>query len=497
MIRFFVFILCVFSCGLVFAEDQNIHIMASGDNVLELADSRQLTFATDGKVTGAWLSPNGKHVVYITELGNLCVVNTSGGHSTILMDAGKYASILEQPEQQLSESIWLPEGNAMVTWAPNSQYFAVLADRYEANKSGSSSYLLVLSPKGEIRASLHISASNTDRMLWRQDSRQIVLTVRESLTDEGKESQVCDCIKLINVFQSTDETLYKPKENQYLNILGWKKVDKSILVSVFNIKSNDKTRIEEVDLNGRDARLIESFPRFTDKYDYLSPDGTYRAVQHSDKITIESDATDTEVRSVAGKVSFNCWAPDGGMFAYERCDTIKGEVESRTQDICSLWIANLQSHKFNHMLVASEVKGAPTWSNNGLKIGYISRGRLHVAELAWRKPDSKEKLQIGLPLTEQEEKDMLLSHGKEISLALAMYAGDWDGAMPQADVHEALKPYMRHDDLFFKPGTKQDVFTYYPHESMDNADTIIGTLDSPYSWKVAIYADGHTATVQK
>ena len=83
-----------------------------------------------------------------------------------------------------------------------------------------------------------------------------------------------------------------------------------------------------------------------------------------------------------------------------------------------------------------------------------------------------------------------------------MYAQDWDGEFPPADrFMKALGPYMGRQDIFFRPGTQQNVFQYFPQTNMSDisspSDTPIGIFDIGYGWKIVLYADGHVKVVQK
>jgi len=83
--------------------------MISGARILELAQTRQLTSRPDGVVQGAWISPNGRYVAYLTRQSDrslVCVVRSSGGQPTVLMGSQQKPS--EQVTGYPSSEEWMP-----------------------------------------------------------------------------------------------------------------------------------------------------------------------------------------------------------------------------------------------------------------------------------------------------------------------------------------------------------------------------------------------------
>jgi len=66
---------------------------------------------------------------------------------------------------------------------------------------------------------------------------------------------------------------------------------------------------------------------------------------------------------------------------------------------------------------------------------------------------------------------------------------------------EALKPYIGDQNVFFRPGTQQNAFQYFPQTNMGDvlspSETEIGIIDVGYAWKIVLYADGHVKEVWK
>ncbi|MCX6374577.1 MAG: hypothetical protein NTU88_00805, partial [Armatimonadetes bacterium] len=261
--------------------------------------------------------------------------------------------------------------------------------------------------------------------------------------------------------------------------------------------------LREVRLHGGGDTLIQDDYRANG----LSPDRklrvtTDRGLQVENLITRETTTVLKEF-----KWTFPTWTPDSRMLAYERPGELWDENHRRSEQTASIWLALLQSGLRNHMCVASDADPdvSPSFSADCLRMAYISRGRLRLAELAWRDLTVDEKIAAGIPLTEQEEKDKMLENAKRIAAALAMYNGDYDGRLPFGDtVTDLLSPYVqswRGGNPFFRPGTETPVFQYYEFPSLASiqfpATTIIGVLDSGFSWRVILYADGHVRVVPK
>ena len=125
-----------------------------------------------------------------------------------------------------------------------------------------------------------------------------------------------------------------------------------------------------------------------------------------------------------------------------------------------------------------------------------------MAELAWRELDARGKAEAGLPLDEEEEKQIIVENALQVGLALTRYAMDWDDKFPAADsFRQDIEPYLRTPNFMLRPGTDQYIvqYTQLPPLSQikDTTNTVMATLDAGFSWQVVVYADGHVKVVPK
>jgi len=133
-------------------------------------------------------------------------------------------------------------------------------------------------------------------------------------------------------------------------------------------------------------------------------------------------------------------------------------------------------------------------------MAYVSQGRVFVAESVWTPLTVSDKLEAGLPLTEEEEKDVLTANAKQLGVAMNMYACDNDDKFPPGDTYmQDILSYLPNESLFNRPGTNQPVFQYFPLSGANDspATTIMGMFDVGYQWKIILYADGHVQIVPK
>ena len=116
----------------------------------------------------------------------------------------------------------------------------------------------------------------------------------------------------------------------------------------------------------------------------------------------------------------------------------------------------------------------------------------------------EEKLDAGIKLTEEEEKQALVGQGKQVGTALEQCMMDMKSGLPGSLTD--LQPFASAK-TFLRPGTDQMIFKFLlPEDPWKTnsegkryipGDTIIGEFDTGYSWKVVVYIGGRAEVVQK
>ena len=113
----------------------------------------------------------------------------------------------------------------------------------------------------------------------------------------------------------------------------------------------------------------------------------------------------------------------------------------------------------------------------------------------------------GLPLSEENVKQLVEANAEEIGIAILSLAFREEGFPSAASIGESLKKQLDYvdapDDALYFPGTQKSIFTYRDpgvtkwEDIKDPGKTVMGELDPGYGWKVLIFADSHTETVAK
>jgi hypothetical protein len=467
---------------------------------LEVADNRQLTFRADGFVGDAWISPDGKYVVYATigEFGRkLCLVRASGGKPSVLMQTS--------PLDPSAKEIWLPGSTHMPTmaaWSPDSRLIAYNAGRLvpgEPNRP-EESWVIIRTIAGLVRCSFLLPEETRLREspMWSPDGKRLATTFRviEKLADENL--QITEKVLVLNTLTSTMD-VRSPQSGRLMHLEGWDKGSDAVRCVI--VDPQDVRQLCEIRLDGKlDRVIVAQLPEGR-----FSPDGLLYAQVEGGEIKVRKCATGEEVQVMKADCDrFLSWLPDGKKLMYSTMARVRDEEGRRGRTLNSIWIASLDNHRLNRMCVSldAEMGTALNWSSDGMKLAYISQGRAYVAELVRRPMSLLEKNAAGIPLDEQEQKAlrmMLMNSAKQIGAGMHMYMADWDDKQPGSDsLMQDLLPYLRRDDLFFLPGTEQPIFQYFPGWTYDNpAETIVMTLDAGYGWQIALYADGHVKVIPK
>ncbi|MFQ3612006.1 MAG: hypothetical protein SNJ72_10995, partial [Fimbriimonadales bacterium] len=144
-------------------------------------------------------------------------------------------------------------------------------------------------------------------------------------------------------------------------------------------------------------------------------------------------------------------------------------------------------------------------NENGLALVSV-HDQLYYVPLTRRDPQTlEEALACGKKITDEKLARHFLSTGRQIAMALLMYAQDYDESFPLADteVSQVLLPYLNNPSLLEHPLTKQPVFTYLLNgENLANienpAETKMGIVDwGDPQFVVVIYVDGHAKMVPR
>ena len=460
---------------------------------LELSENRQITYGPEG-VSTATISPDGKRVAYLSIKDNtisLCLARANGTSATAVISSPYYLF----PEDRPAEGeTWLFE--PQIAWSPDSKHIAIPAAKNIWNPTSKTEQIcvLILASNGAHEATLTAphQYSEIQTPVFSPNSRKLAVIV-----NGHPQGQYEYAVVIYDVPQSSGQVIYSQPVTA-VELDNWDSDGQSIRAFIYDKSGYHHQRIW---LNGQPNDTI------TDKHNSnpVSPDGTLRISQEKPSIVVENVLTGNSATVVNGtELSAVSWTPDNRMFLCKKQEKISDKASNRIRTLNTLWLANVKSTKMNTMCVALDYdsKVKPTWSTDCTKMAYTCNGRLYVAELNWREPNIKEKFAAGIA-TEEEEKELLRANAKEIGIGLQMYTNDWDGAYPdEAKVIEALTPYLRAGDLFYKPGTDQLIFKYIPpgvkeSEIYDFSNTIIGELDLGRSWKVVFYTDTHARVVDK
>jgi hypothetical protein len=163
-----------------------------------------------------------------------------------------------------------------------------------------------------------------------------------------------------------------------------------------------------------------------------------------------------------------------------------------------LWVRRTQGPKVMSAVPVGVTPGTAdpqtVWSPTGTQVAFIAHGDLFVTDLTIRDATAIEKYKAGEELTCQEEREVAISHLKQIGLGLIQYSQDYDENLPSSDHwQDKIKPYLGTDTLYsvgkyqvaYRPPTDL-AFAHIDYP----AGTVIATLDLPCA-SLALMADGH------
>ena len=494
-------VLLILACAAISA-DVGIHRMIANGRVFELQDTLQITTRADGEVGGAWISPDGKYVAYMDTQGDerVGLVRSSGGRPSILMEAPK--------DRTARVQFWLPRSHSgpdecHPAWSPDSRlvaFYAVLLTPDGPEDSvyyAIAHYVVVMTTAGQVRAQIVLPTGTRgiEPFYWSPDSHKLACVVRRGERSAGQPEQRTTDMLVLDTANGTAQPLCS-KPDATMHIRRWSPDGKSLRCAV---KDASGWQITEFYLDGRPDSLAETVKTLED----ASPDGHWKkgdckglcieSCVSGEKKQVFKDAT----------VDFLGWTPDSKLIMYQQGITVPDRSGKRSRELNSIWLAVAEDQRLNHMCVAldADKNSAYGFSSDGTKFAYVCQGRVCLAQLGWTDPDVFDKMAAGIPLTEDEEKELLVGSAKVIACAAFMYAEDHNGSFPSDAFMDELGPYVPGAGLFNRPGTDQMAFQYFPFGKMSDvgnpAETVLGSFDVGYGWQVILYADGHVIVQPK
>ncbi len=504
--------------------DDDLHRMVVGERFLELVENRQITYRADGQVSGAWISPNGASLLCQFDAdaegdapepaSRLVIMPRSGGRPVPLTTGLDVRG--GQLPAEADELVPMMQDLGIETslvWSPNSRLIALPAmhttykrssDGQSLEQSSQQTCIAVMSASGNRQMVFSLSGLGEldSPLVWSTDSKKIACTLISSQEGEDGKGWLSYRLCVLDLASGSAQTVRTGKDPMVP--VGWGSDGKAVSFAERRVKTQ-VWQFMEASLDGKSVRTVGEYadPNRT------SPNGVYQLLnQDGTGIRIEDRSTRKQIAVVKSTDVLGLgWSPDSRMLMYYRLQTIEGENGTAYEPITTLWLVYVAGAKRNHMCIALDAElgysnPIPTWSTDCSKLAYISRGRACVAELTWTELDADGKLEAGLPLTEEEEKDMIVRNASQLAKSILSYTADQNDRFPPAEsFRKDIEPYLPSADAFLRPGTDQYIVQYFPQPPISQiestSDTMLATLDAGYGWQVVLYVDGHVKVVQK
>lgn len=507
------------------SADDDMHSMVVGDKLLTLSENRQITYGADGTVCSVWISPNGVNLVcrFKSDADKdsdgpefvLRIVPASGGRA-IPLKTGPDIIPGQLPAEcdELVPTMYDLDIPNVLAWSPNSRMFAFPADHIaykrssdgtDLERSSEQCCIAVMNTSGNRQAVFPLSGLGNliGPLVWSPDSKKIACALAAWEKKASGKSEISNILCVLDLATGSVQSLLTEKDRAVFPV-GWRSDGKAVSFAERPAKAYT-WQFMEASLDGKPTRIIGDYADPED----LSPNGAYRLMnRYEDGVRIEDRSTGKTIDLVKFKNTlFSGWSPDSRMVAYYRGETIKTDDGNPDGSrIEMLWVASVEGKKRNHMCFAVSTQlgswvEPPTWSADCTKLAYVSRSRAHVAELVWKELDARGKSEAGLPLTEEETKEIMIMNGHQLGLGIMRYMSDHDDTLPSADTfRQDVSPYI-DPSVMLRPGTDQYIvqYTQLPPLSQikDTTNTVMATLDAGFSWQVVVYADGHVKVVPK
>ena len=524
LLRFIALCILLTATPGIAAEERSFHSlskMVMVDKVLELRETRQVTFREDGDVTNATISPDGRYVLYSTIVPDtdsadrherLCVMKATGGKSVVILDG--HVSDLYFPCNSNKDD-WLYSWESAI-WSPDSKLISIPASYEDKQKPQdknsdqpvdtspkSQDYMLVYSRDGSLKAQFEVP-EGAFFFEWSPNSRYLAGVVN-GVRDSQTHLRACSVL-ILDMTTGQSQTIYELSA-KYLGLEKWSDDSRSLLCFELIDKKNNK--YHKIYLDGRNPTEYEGsafISHMKTDDDALKFDWPGKEKE----VAIRNASNDEIICKLKLDDDYDVcmWIPHTRLLTYCRSNTLQDGHEGRSKKLKSLWIMYPQGKKLNSMCVAYDVDSSTmTSSKDHLKSAYVSNGHVFVIELESRAATPREKAAAGTPLTEEETKSLTLENARQIYDALSAYISGAEYYPSEENFAGGVGYHLRDSDALLVPGSNKPAFTYhfpgepgkdvYPGNLKSIAETLLGSLDAGYQWQIDLYADGHTVIVQK
>ena len=491
-------------CSLGWAEDDvSIHCMAVGNRILEVQENRQLTFRSDGNADCPTISPNGKTIAYLLNRDkstSLCLVRSSGGKPTAVLSGPTEPEFPNTEQREAKGQLW-SLGSGSVEWSPDGKLMVVRGIRcaWDGKKETQTDCALVLTANGEYVRTFELPESV---LRLCPSSNAIVATQahRDAPNGESEHTKIASDLIIFDIANGSIRKIDLGRGVAYFK--RWTDNGQALL---YTCMSKGEHSLKKAWLDGKQ---IETISAKIDINTDVSPDGRFQVDIGDDEVTIRDIQAGKIIRTLKGpSVMPTTWSPNSSMLLYSQSLSVKDAAEQISRELSSLWATTMSPGKMGTMCIVPEFDedNSVSCSRDGLRIAYTFGGRLYVAELGFRNPTASESKAAGLPLTEENIKELVAGNADYVAAALLSLAAD-SGEFPSAaSIEERLKAELKDlevPDALFMPGTQRSIFTFHDPgvkfgEIKDKGKTLIGDLDAGYAWKVLIYANSNTKIVDK
>lgn len=358
----------------------NCGCSAAGRNqVLQLASTRRLTRAVDGRVGEAFISPDGGKVVYLLKRGDTSefgLATVATGKSVRLVLSGSLRGDQTAAE---ADSKWVIEDNEEVQWSPDGKLFGFCAKQY-AQKGDSfpeRQFVMVFSSGGFLRTSYELPAEGMVEGVpfFTPDSTKLALQV--FTYDPGRSILILNTV-------TGQSRLLRQSLPAVLDIDGFTDSGRSLKCIAYT-DDGDK-QLWAIPTNGSPSGTLVN--HYECGYSE-SPDGKFEIGDASGSVMdgpglslINRRTRKAIVISKDEGVNFEAWSSDSRMLLYSKFRSIVGR---------DLWLYYVGPGK-KGICVARDVEDDPSCSRDFRDIAYISQGQLCVAKLSVQQSHTSGKL---------------------------------------------------------------------------------------------------------